>query len=268
MPGVLSTEHKSIFKEIGDQSNGLYKSCVAGKWHISNPNDFDHPFDHGADEFMGILKAGVGDYYKWEKIENGSLDTCDTYVSSYFTDYAINWINQQSQPWFMWLAHVAPHAPFHIPPSEMYTLDRLDANARKYMAMIESLDYEIGRLLDSIPDDVRENTVVIFLGDNGTPGRFIEGFPTNRGKQTIYQGGINVPLIISGKGVSRVNEKEDALINISDFYSTLSQIANPEAFPSGNIFDSYSFKHLLDGSSGKERISNYMELGANNDDSQ
>jgi len=107
------------------------------------------------------------------------------------------------------------------------------------------------------------NTIVIFLGDNGTPGRFIEGFPENRGKQTIYQGGINVPLIISGKGVSRVNEKEDALINVSDFYITLSQIINPEAFPSGNVFDSYSFKHLLDGSSGTERIYNYMELGAN-----
>ena len=264
IPGVLGTEHKSIFTEIREQSNGLYKSCVAGKWHISGPNDFNHPYDHGVDDFMGILKAGVEDYYKWVKVENGTPDTCHEYVSTYFTDYATNWIKQQTQPWFMWLSHVSPHAPFHVPPPEMYTLNGLDANARKYMAMIESLDYEIGRLLDSIPDNVLENTVVIFLGDNGTPGRFIEGFPTGRGKQTIYQGGINVPLIISGKGVSRVDEKEDALINVSDFYVTLAQIINPEAFPSGNIFDSYSFKHLLDSSSATKRVYNYMELGANN----
>lgn len=265
VPGVLSTDHKSIFKEIHDQTDGLYSSCVVGKWHVSKRNDMNHPLDHGAGKFMGILKAGVADYYNWLKVEDGIADTCETYVSSYLTNYAINWINDQTQPWFMWLAHVAPHAPIHIPPAEMYTLNGLDANARKYMAMIESLDYEIGRLLDSIPEDILENTVVIFLGDNGTPGRFVEGFPKNRGKRTIYQGGINVPLIITGKGVTRINEKEDALVNVSDFYVTLSQIVNPDAFPSGNTFDSFSFKHLLNGSQSGERDHNYMELGANDD---
>lgn len=104
IPGVLSTDHKSIFKEIQEQSNGLYKSCVDGKWNISKPNDFSHPYDHGVDDFMGVLKAGVEDYYTWIKIENSTPDTCQEYVSTCFTDYATNWIKQQIQPWFMWLA--------------------------------------------------------------------------------------------------------------------------------------------------------------------
>lgn len=263
VPGILSTDHKSIFKEIKEQSNGLYRSIVVGKWHLSQ-NDPNHPIKHGADEYMGVSGAGVADYYHWEKIENGAKDLCTEYVTSYFTNHAISWIKEQTRPWFMWLAHVAPHAPFHVPPAELYTLNGLNRNARKYMAMIESLDHELGRLLDSIPDEVLENTIVLFLGDNGTPGRFIEGFPEGRGKNTIYQGGINVPLIISGKGVSRVSEKEDALINVSDFYATISQIVNPEAFPSGNVHDSYSFKQLLKASAGNVREFNYMEMGANN----
>jgi arylsulfatase A-like enzyme len=263
IPGWLSTEHKSIFKEIDEQSNGQYNNCLIGKWHLARQSDYNHPFEHGVNDFMGLINAGVEDYYKWYKYEDGKTDTCYSYTTQYFTDYAIDWIKQQDKPWFMWLAHVSPHAPFHIPPQGTFSIKNTDNNKRKYKAMIESLDYEIGRLLDSIPDHILENTIIIFLGDNGSPGSFLSGFPDNRGKQTIYQGGINVPLIISGKGVSRVNEVENALINVSDFYVTLSQIVNPDAFPSNKYFDSYSFKHLLNGTAGSNRTYNYMELGAN-----
>jgi arylsulfatase A-like enzyme len=262
-PGWLSTEHKSIFKEIDEQSNGLYDNCLIGKWHLARQNDYSHPFEHGIHDFMGVINAGVEDYYKWYKYEEGKTDTCYTYASRYFTDFAIEWINSREKPWFLWLAHVSPHAPFHVPPEGTYSVRNPDIARRKYRAMIESLDYEIGRLLDSIPEDELENTIIIFLGDNGTPGNLISGFPENRGKLTIYQGGINVPLIISGKGVSRQNEVENALINVSDFYVTLSQIVNPDAFPSNKIYDSQSFKQLLNGSEGTNRTYNYMELGAN-----
>lgn len=263
VPGILSTAHKSVFKEIKEQSNGAYKTCLVGKWHLSKRRDYKHPIEHGVDDFMGIMDAGVSDYYNWDKIENGKIEKCTTYATSYFTDYAIKWINKQESPWFMWLAHVAPHTPFHMPPKETYSTENTYGNSGKYRAMIESLDYEIGRLIKNIPDDVLENTIIIFLGDNGTPGRIISGFPTRRGKQTIYQGGINVPLFVSGKGVNRTNETEDALINISDFYATFSQFVNPLAFPSGKANDGISFKHLLSDSAGVERSYNYMAMGSN-----
>jgi len=263
VPGVLSTDHKSVFKEINEQSKGEYANCLIGKWHLAKNNNYQHPFEHGVSEFMGVLNDGVDDYYKWNKYEDGETDTCYTYATQYFTDYAIDWIKEQEKPWFMWLAHVSPHTPLHIPPEGTFSVKNTDINKRKYKAMIESMDYEIGRLLDSISADVIENTVVVFIGDNGTPANLLSDFPENRGKQTVYQGGINVPLIISGKGVTRQNEMEDALINASDFYATFSQIVNPEAFPSDTVNDSYSFKHLLDGSEGTSRSYNYMEMGAN-----
>lgn len=263
VPGFLSTEHKSIFKEIDEQSGGGYSNCLIGKWHLAKQNNYNHPFEHGVQEFMGVLGAGVDDYYKWLKYEDGKTDTCSTYVTKYFTDYAIDWIKKQNKPWFLWMAEVSPHTPLHVPPEETYTINNTDDNKRKYKAMIESMDYEIGRLLDSIPSDVLDNTILVFLGDNGTPGNLLSEFPKGRGKSTLYQGGIHVPLIISGKGVSRKNETENAMINVSDFYVTFAQLVNPDAYPADSVFDSYSFKHLLDGSEGRNRSYNYMELGPN-----
>jgi arylsulfatase A-like enzyme len=263
VPGILNTNQKSIFKELNDLTDNAYASCVVGKWHNSRPTDIDHPYAHGADDFMGIIGAGVEDYQHWTKVENHESSTSDVYASRYLTDYAAQWINRQTKPWFMWLAHIAPHTPFHVPPEEMYTSEKVSTNLQKFVVMIESLDYEIGRLFDSIPQDVLDNTIIIFLGDNGTPGNILQSFPSPKGKNTVYQGGIHVPLIISGKGVSRKNEKEDAMINVSDFYATIAQIAQPDAYHSNKINDSYSFKHLLSSTVGEKRSYNYMELGAN-----
>ena len=262
IPGILTTDQKSIFKEIDELTNNAYSISVVGKWHNSRPNDIDHPLSHGADDFMGLIGAGVDDYFSWEKVENHEISNCTEYTTSYFTDYAANWINQQTKPWFMWFAHVAPHTPFHIPPAELYTSKNVNTNQQKFFAMIEAMDYEIGRLLDSIPPNVLDNTVIMFVGDNGTAGNILQGFPIGKGKNTVYQGGINVPLIVSGKGVMRINEKENAMINVSDFYATIAQIAQPDAFPTNMVNDSYSFKHLLSSSNEPKRSYNYMELGA------
>lgn len=262
LPGHLKTEHKTIFTEIAEIAPE-YETCFVGKWHLSKGNNIQHPKMHGINHFMGVLSNGVADYNKWLKVENNVQDTCYQYATRYFTDYAVEWIAQQTQPWFMWLAHVAPHSPYHNPPAQMYSTPTNNSPKQNYKAMIESLDYEIGRMLDSIPQDVLENTIVMFMGDNGTPGNVLQGFPSGHGKQTLYQGGINVPMIIAGNGVTRLNETENALVNVSDFYATVAQLVNNESYPTGNVHDSYSFKHLLNGEPGTSRTFNYMELGAN-----
>lgn len=263
VPGILKTTQKSIFKEINELTNNAYEIAVIGKWHNGVETNIEHPILHGADDFMGVIGAGVDDYFNWSKVENHENSTSTEYTTSYFTDYATDWINKQSKPWFMWMAHVAPHTPFHAPPSEMFTSENATTNQQKFMAMIEAMDYEIGRLLDSIPQNVLNNTVILFVGDNGTPGNLVQGFPKPLGKNTVYQGGIHVPLIVSGKGVTRINENENAMINVSDFYATIAQITQPDAYPENKINDSYSFKHLLTSTNGEKRSYNYMELGAN-----
>jgi len=260
VPGILSTDHTSIFKQIKQQTNNDYATCLVGKWHLGETKDYGHPFEHGVDEFMGVLESGVTDYYEWNKVENQNPTICYEYATAYFTNYAIDWINEQSKPWLMWLAHVSPHTPFHYPPEGTYTKDKEGTAAmKKYLSMIENLDYEIGRLLDSIPNEVLENTIVIFVGDNGTPGNLVQGY--NHGKGTLYQGGIHVPMIISGKGVSRKNDTENAHINICDLFATMAHFSNDLIGNKGGMYNSLSFKHLLSNTEGYTRQHNYMELG-------
>ena len=203
VPEKLDTTNISIFKAIKAKTNNAYTCCVTGKWHVGPTNNLNHPYEHGADNFMGYMGASLEDYSNWTKVENGLSSNSQNYSTSVFTNYAQNWIKQQNQPWFMWLAHAAPHTPIHIPPTEMYSISGTSARPRQYLAMIESLDYEIGRLLDSIPQNVLENTLIIFLGDNGTPENFLQNYPSGHGKSTVYEGGIRVPLIIAGKGLSK-----------------------------------------------------------------
>ena len=259
-PGNLDTTHVSLFKMLKN-SNSNYSTAVSGKWHISHPIDAQHPILHGADHYTGMLSGGVSSYSNWSKTENGVTTTSTDYVTSYFTDNAINWINTQSNPWFLWLAHVAPHTPFHEPPSTMHSQSTTNTPMGKYMAMIESLDYEVGRLLDSLSSLEKENTTIIFIGDNGTPNIVLQDYPSNHGKKSLYQGGIHVPMFVSGNGVTREGETENALVNVIDIYATVLELTGL-SLP-GGIYNSLSFSHLLTGYDLPKRRYNFSELDSN-----
>jgi len=67
-----------------------------------------------------------------------------------------------------------------------------------YMAAIEAIDCQTAKLLDNIPVNERENTIIIFIGDNGTPGQVAQSpYTISTVKNTLYQGGITVPMFIS-----------------------------------------------------------------------
>lgn len=244
-PGeVLSTSETSLQSYI----NTSYSNAVIGKWHLSN--NVNHPNTMGVDYFAGFMGGGVPSYYNWNLIINGQTTNSTEYTTTKFTDLAIDWVGQQTKPWFLWLAYNAPHTPFHLPPSDLHfqgdlPSDESSINANPlpyYMAALEALDTEFGRLLSSMSDEERENTVIIFIGDNGTPIQVSQEYEFRRTKGTIYQGGVNVPMVISGKNVSRINDTEDALINTTDLFAT---IANISGVSETEINDSKSFKNLL-----------------------
>ena len=110
----------------------------------------------------------------------------------------------------------------------------------------------------------KENTVIIFIGDNGTPNQVAQEYNSRRVKGTIYQGGINVPMIISGKNVTRFNETENALINTSDLFATIANIVGVEV---PKINDSQSFNELLSNSEAKTRDFIYAEAGSSSSNS-
>lgn len=264
VPGNLDLDQISIFKELATRTNSAYADAVIGKWHISSrPTDPNHPLDHGADYFMGVMGGSPGDYFAWNRAENGTSTPSTEYVTSAITDASIDWVNDQTEPWFLWLAHPAPHSPFHVPPEGLYTIEDTSDDVGKYIAMIESVDHEVNRLLNNMTDSVRENTLVVFIGDNGTPNANLQDYPERRGKGTLYQGGMRVPFIVAGAGVSRQGVREDALVHVTDIYATLLEVAGTDL--PGGIYNSHSFAHLFTPErEGTTRNYNYNEITSGN----
>lgn len=263
---VLSTSETSIQQYL-TTNKPEYSNAVIGKWHLST--NTSHPTAMGINHYAGLLSGGVQSYWNWNLTENQQITNSTEYTTTKFTDLAIDWVSNQTDPWFLWLAYNAPHTPFHLPPTELHSQGNLpsdqasiDANpVPYYMAMLEAMDSEIGRLLNSMPAEERENTVIIFIGDNGTPNDVVQVYPMQRAKGSVYQGGVNVPMIVSGKNVGRFNAIEDALVNTTDLFATIADIAGTGT---SEINDSQSFKELLTTTNTETREYAYTEISRDN----
>ena len=94
-----------------------------------------------------------------------------------------------------------------------------------YCATVQALDSELGRLLAALSPQVRANTTIIFVGDNGTPNEaMVPPSVAGKGKGTLFEGGVNVPLIVSGKGVSTGSNVCDALVEAVDLFPTVADL--------------------------------------------
>mgnify|MGYP000737118240 CR=1 FL=1 len=247
-----------------------YKTALIGKWHLSN--NVSQPITMGIDYFAGILGGGVSSYQNWSLVEDGNSSTSTVYTTTKLTDLAIDWVNNQNETWFLWLAYNAPHTPFHLPPANLHSQGNLasdqasiDANPLPYyLASLEAMDTEIGRLLQSMTEAERENTLIIFIGDNGSPTQVSQDYPNRRAKGTIYQGGINVPMAVSGKNVTRINERDNSLINATDLYNTIVEISGNTTTQNN---DSKSFKNLLENTGTSTRDFAFSEISFDNNNS-
>ena len=263
-PGDALPETQTILQSYlkDNEATSDYASAVIGKWHLgggqSGPNDF------GIDHFAGIITGGVSDYNNWNLNVNGTTTANTNYVTSELTDQAISWAGAQTEPWFLWLSYNAPHTPFHLPPSSLHTrslsgtaADIANNPRPYYLAAIEAMDTEFGRFWASLSAQEQANTIVIYLGDNGTPAQVVDrtALPTGN-KGTLFQAGIAVPMFISGPGITRAGQREDALINHTDIFATISELAGADL---SAYNDGQSFADLLTALPSEERSFAYSE---------
>jgi arylsulfatase A-like enzyme len=108
--------------------------------------------------------------------------------------------------------------------------------------MVEALDRELGRLLASMDPEARRNTLVVFVGDNGTDevaftGK-LDGLP---GKATVFELGVHVPLIVSGESVAQPGRVFDGLVHTNDIFATVLEIGGVLAAHRPSEFNSISF---------------------------
>lgn len=269
-PNLLDTGINTLQKQLRLESTmAAYSTAVIGKWHLAGGNSslVNHPNESGVGYYAGTIAGTIDDYYDWPLTVDGQTLTSTTYHTTALTDLVIDWLGQQQDaPWFLWLAFVAPHAPFHLPPASLHnrslagSVADIAANPRPYyLAAIEAMDTEIGRLLDSLSEEDRANTIILFVGDNGTPQAVIDtvAYPRSHSKNSLYEGGIRVPMIASGARVSRAGEREAALVNTTDVFPTLIDLAGRA---SAIDLDGQSFASLLSSGSGSARDYNYSEF--------
>ncbi|MBL4604532.1 MAG: sulfatase-like hydrolase/transferase [Flavobacteriaceae bacterium] len=264
---IISTAETSLQEYIDTNTGNEYATAIVGKWHLSNT--ISDPTTMGIDYYAGLLNGGVQSYTNWNLVENGQSNISTEYTTTKFTDLAIDWVSNQTKPWFLWLAYNAPHTPFHLAPINLHSQGNLptdqasiDANPMPYfMSAVEAMDSELGRLLNSMSTEERANTIIIFIGDNGTPNQVAQ-FPYSamRAKGSIYQGGVNVPMIVSGIGVNRMGVKEDALTHTTDLFATIATIAGASV---QQINNSTSFHGLLSDANANERDFVYTERSNN-----
>ncbi|MHC4845666.1 MAG: sulfatase-like hydrolase/transferase, partial [Planctomycetota bacterium] len=218
-----------------------YRKVAVGKWHLSGmaASGAQHPMLMGFEHHHGSLfNLDEGQsYFAWDKNVDGQVETSTTYATTDAVDEALAFISQFSaqpepEPWFMWLAFNAPHSPYHHPPEQLHSFS-LPAAINKpplfAKAATEAMDTEIGRLLSTMDPAVLANTYVIFLGDNGTQQEASTApFTGIHAKNTTYEGGVNVPLIVKGPGVVAGAECA-ALVNTVDLFETVMDIVGVDA---------------------------------------
>lgn len=242
-----------ILPEMLDEgTGGRYAHAAIGKWHLGTADGgLLAPNVAGYDHFAGIMtNFGMkADYYDWPRVENGVETATTTYATTQNVDDALAFIHSAPEPWFCYLAFSAPHGPFQTPPAELHTVDVSSGQPRaNYKAMVQAMDTEMGRLFDSISLPVFERTNVMFLGDNGTPGPVVEaGLDATKAKGTLFEGGVNVPLLVRGPAVAVPGSSSNALVHTVDLFATIADFAGVDidALYPDITFDSVSIAPLL-----------------------
>lgn len=269
---ALPLTERTLPAVIQAAAPGSRTAACVGKWHLSNTMNggADHPATAGFGHFAGLLNGQLPDYNSWPRTVDGVTATSTRYATSAQVDDALAWLSAQRGPWLLWLAFNAPHAPFHLPPAALHSYDHLAGVAlpqrpvEHYRAMIEAMDTELGRLLDAIPAEARARTWVVFVGDNGTP-RMVVGdpVPATHAKDTLYQGGVHVPLVIAGPGVVAPGRAVDALVHVVDLFPTILGWAGVDvaaARPDGRIDGVSLAPYLLRADAAPQRRWVYTEL--------
>ncbi len=200
-----------------------YFSAMIGKWHLGREHWPFAPNLHGFDVIAGS-QGNIQDYSSWNRsvavpwtaVEN----TETTYSTSKVVDDSLAVIAASPGPWFVVASTHAVHNPFHFAPADLHDFPLEGDKFVKYQSMIQAMDTEFGRLLAAV--DLND-TVVILVGDNGSPARV--SFPIDQGKKSMYEGGINVPMIMAGRGIPE-GVTTDALVNTTDVYATILDLVN------------------------------------------
>jgi arylsulfatase B len=232
-----------------------YANALIGKWHLGYRHGFLTPNVMGWQHFAGGLDLGLYSYWMWLKVADGQWSVCTNYATSENVDDALAWIQAQQGPWALMVCFNAPHVPYDAPPPNLTSINLagipwLTQPLPYYQAMVQAMDAEIGRLLNGIGPALA-NTNIVVASDNGEPGYLIQSLsPQPHGKGTLYEGGVRIPLLVSGPSVVHPGRSCSELVSLVDLFPTAVELCGGTA-PAG--IDGVSILPLLQDQPGPVR---------------
>lgn len=220
-----------------------YKSLAIGKWHMG-AHELLHPLKRGFDDFYGFLSGGHQyfpelltlnspfeaktqfDGYKTKLLRNFERVNETEYLTDAFSREAVSYIEKnKDNPFFIYLAYNAPHAPLQATEKYLSRFPQMKEGKRKtYGAMVSAVDDGVGLVLAKLEElKLMDNTIVVFLSDNGGPENS-NGSDNGilRGqKGDVFEGGIRVPFAMQWPAKIKAGQIYDHPIISLDIFATI-----------------------------------------------
>lgn len=255
-----------IFQDAG------YATAQCGKWQLSG----EHPgliFETGFEEYCmwaykhnlppgveheGLFEGGTRTSRYWHPsiVKNGKKlpTTINDYGPDIFSDFAIDFIERnKDKPFFVYYPMALTHGPHWPTPDDQPKDNQKNKGGQQYwQSNVEYADKIVGKLIAALEKmGERENTLIIFVGDNGTGGN---------GKGTTTEKGCRVPFIVNGPGLVKPQGRCLELVDVSDILPTCCEVCGIE-LPKDHIIDGVSFASYLRGDLTPKREWIYQYLG-------
>jgi len=269
---------KKTFAHLVKQAG--YATAIAGKWQLAMlGQEPDHPHRLGFDHYCLFGWHEGPRYFQPHIRQNGKLrdDVADRYGPDVYCEFLMDFMSKhKDQPFLAYYSMALCHSvtndldePVPFGPNGRY---------ESYAEMMAALDERVGRLLDYLDQTgLRDNTLVMFYTDNGTPQKNIDSFDFETreyitspivsrqhgkdvpgGKGLLLDTGIRVPLLARWPGKITPGSTTDQLVDVSDFLPTFAEIAGA-SLPDNVTLDGRSFAARLRGVDGPERDWIYAE---------
>ena len=284
-PTVSNTEQASLsYDEMGMPPSEItlaelladqgYHTVHIGKWHLGRVNGMaahEQGFAesllmasglYGRRDDQDVIQARQNfdliDRFLWAALNfaasfnGGPRFEPPKYLTDYYTDQAVKVIEaNKDRPFFLYLAHWAPHTPLQASKEDYEALSHIELHReRVYAAMIRSLDRGVGRVMQALKTNgIDENTLVMFTSDNGGAGYI--GLPDvnepYRGwKITLFEGGIRVPFLARWPARLPAGETFDAPVHHFDMYATAAAAAGAD-LPTDRVMDGVDLTAYITG---------------------
>ncbi|MEM7010716.1 MAG: arylsulfatase [Verrucomicrobiota bacterium] len=227
-----------------------YQTGGVGKWSLGDAGTEGRATNQGFDTWFGYLNQDHAHYYFTEYLDDdegrlelsGNSESREHYSHDLLTDRALQFIREQKEaPFFLYVAYTIPHFSaadedadrFAVPTFESYADRDWSDQSKKYAAMVDFLDRDVGRIVEQIDKlGLGEDTLVIFTSDNGGHKVNDEQFRTSgplRGfKRDLTEGGIRVPFIARWPETIPAAAESTEVIAFQDLLPTFAELANAE----------------------------------------